>query len=330
MQKSTSQKIRVGVFVFAGTILLVVALYFIGARQHIFTKNIHLYAVFNNVNGIQLGNNVRYSGINVGTVTKIEMKEVGKIIIQLSVDEKASYFIKKDAFASINSDGLVGSMVVNIAPGLEQEELTVSTGDTIQSSNSVSTESMLKTLNKTNENAALLTEDLLQITSEILEGKSTLGRLVKDTVLSNEIYQTIVELKKTSEGTNLAMAKVNTLLSKINYEESAAAVILSDTVAANQVRNLISNLETSSEEFTEITKSLEDYITTLKSGEGALNYLTQDENFVKEIDSTMIQIKEASEKLNENMEALQHNFLFRGFFKKQARKERKEAKRKED
>ena len=78
-----------------------------------------------------------------------------------------------------------------------------------------------------------------------------------------------------------------------------------------------------------MTKNLEEYIAELKTGKGALNYFTQDQDFVKEVDSTMIQIKEASEKLNQNMEALQHNFFFRGFFKKQARKERKEAKKAE-
>ena len=329
MSKSTSQKIRVGVFVFIGTIILVVALYFIGSRQHIFTKNIQLHAVFENVSGLQIGNNVRYSGINVGTVTKIEMKEVGKIIIQMSVEQNASYFIKKDAIASINSDGLVGSMVVNISPGQEQQELTVVSGDTIKSYSSASTEAMLKTLNKTNENAALLTADLLKITNQILEGKSTMGMLMNDTILAKDIHQTIVELRKTSEGANLAMSEINSIISKINYDESAASVILSDTAAADQVRNIFTNLETSTEEVNVMTKNLEEYITELKTGKGALNHFTQDEDFVREVDSTMIQIKEASEKLNQNMEALQHNFFFRGFFKKQARKERKEAKKEE-
>ncbi|HLW15598.1 MAG TPA: MlaD family protein [Flavobacteriaceae bacterium] len=327
MSKSTTQKIRVGVFVIIGTIVLVVALYFIGSRQHIFTKNIQLHAVFENVSGLQIGNNVRYSGINVGTVNKIEMKEVGKIIIQMSVDQNASYFIKKDAVASINSDGLVGSMVVNISPGQEPQELTVASGDTIQSYSSASTEAMLKTLNKTNENAALLTADLLKITNQILEGKSTMGMLMNDTILAKDIHQTIIALKKTSEGANLAMSEINSIISKINYDESAASVILSDTVAADQIRNIFTNLETSTEEVNGMTKNLEEYIAELKTGKGALNHFTQDEDFVKEVDSTMIQIKEASEKLNQNMEALQHNFLFRGFFKKQARKERKAAKK---
>src|SRR5690554_6561287 len=88
MAKSTSQKIKVGIFVVVGTIILIGALYSIGKRQHIFSKTTQIYAVFGNVNGLQIGNNVRYSGINVGTVSKIEMAQVGKITIQMSVEEK--------------------------------------------------------------------------------------------------------------------------------------------------------------------------------------------------------------------------------------------------
>jgi len=329
MAKSTSQKIKVGIFVVVGTILLIAALYSIGKRQHIFSKNIQIYAVFGNVNGLQIGNNVRYSGINVGTVSKIEMTEVGKIIIQMSVEEKTANYIKKDAVASIGSDGLVGSMVVNIIPGKLRQALGVVSGDTIQSYSKIGADDMLSTLNTTNENAALLTSDLLKITNQILEGKGTLGALINDTILAQNIRQSMVELRKTSEGTGLAIDNINKIISKINYDESAAAVILSDTAAATQIRSVIANLEKSSEDINVVTKNLDNYLNELKSGKGAVNYITQDENFVRDIDSTMIQIKEASEKLNENMEALQHNFFFRGYFKKKERQERKEAKKNE-
>jgi phospholipid/cholesterol/gamma-HCH transport system substrate-binding protein len=102
---------------------------------------------------------------------------------------------------------------------------------------------------------------------------------------------------------------------------------LSDTVSANQIRGVFSNLEKSSEDINEITQNLDAYLTEIKSGKGALNYITQDEVLVKNIDSTMLDIKEAAEKLNENMEALRHNFLFRGYFRKLERQERKEAKK---
>lgn len=330
MAKSTSKKINVGIFVVVGTILLIGALYFIGSRQQMFSKNIKLYAIFENVNGLQLGNNVRYSGINVGTVTAIDMKEVGKITIEMKVEEKSAYFIKKDAIASVSSDGLVGSMVVNIEPGLEQQGPAVVSGDIIQSYNGVGTADMMKTLNKTNENAALLTADLLKITNLIVEGKGTLGALVSDSLMATDIKQSAEELKKMTSGANQIIAKINTIVSKINYDESAAALLLSDTASKNQIQKVFVNLEKSSDNISTVTKNLDEYIEEIKSGKGALNHITQDENFVKEIDSTMIQIKEASEKLNQNMEALQHNFFFRGYFKKQEKQKKKDAKKEQE
>src|SRR5690554_4721437 len=328
MAKSTSQKIKVGIFVVVGTIILIGALYSIGKRQHIFSKTTQIYAVFGNVNGLQIGNNVRYSGINVGTVSKIEMAQVGKITIQMSGEEKTASYIKKDAIASIGSDGLVGSMVVNIIPGKNKQTLGVVSGDTNQSYSKTGADYMMTTLNSTNGNADLMTSDLLKITNQILERKRTLRALINDTILADNIKETIVELRRTSEETGIAVSKINQLISKVNYDESAAAVILSDTSAAKQLRNVFVNLEKSSEDINVITKNLDLYLNEIKTGKGAVNFITQDEEFVKDIDSTMIQIKEASEKLNENMEALKHNFFFRGYFRKLERQERRAAKEK--
>lgn len=309
-----------------GTLILITALYSIGKRQHIFSKNIQLYSVFGNINGLQVGNNVRYSGVNIGTVSKIEMMAEGKITVQLAVEEKTANFIKKDAITSISSDGLVGSMVVNIIPGKNGFSEIVTSGDTLQSYSRIGAEDMLSTLNTTNENAALLTSDLLKITNKILEGKGTLGALVSDTLLAQDIKQSLAELKNTSRGASEAVSRVNSIISKINYDESAAAVLLSDTASAQQLRNVFGNLEKSGNDLSETIASLSDYVDEIKSGKGTVNFLTQDESFVKEIDSTMLNIKEAAEKLNENMEAMRSNFLFRGYFKRLERQERKDAK----
>lgn len=328
MARSDSKKIRVGVFVVIGTILLVGTLYFIGKEQHLFSRNIELYAVFENVNGLQVGNNVRYSGINIGTVSEIRMKNAGEITVRMSVEEKLTYFMKTDAIASIGSDGLVGSMVVNILPGENQDASNVVLGDTIQSQRKVAIDDMLSTLNTTNENVAILSGDLLKITNQVLEGKGTLGTIINDTILASEFRQMVVELRTTTQGASNTVSNINGIISKINYDESAASVFLSDTASANQIRNVFFNLAKSSEDINAITANLEEYIHDAKSGKGALNLITQDEDFANELDSTMINIKEAAQKLNQNMEALKHNFLFRGYFRRLDRQERKVAEEK--
>ena len=309
-----------------GMLILIGALYFIGNRQHLFTKNMAVFAEFENVNGLQIGNNVRYSGINVGTVSKIQMVGDARIVVQMMVEESTGRFIKKDAIASIGSDGLVGSMVVNILPG-QKDLQAIKPGDTIASYSRIGADDMLSTLNVTNENAALLTSDLLKITDKILEAKGTLGVLVSDSLLAQDIKMTLKNLKETSEQTTQAMRKINRELANINIQESVAGTLLSDTISHIRIENVIKNLDSSATSITEITRNVEEMIREIKEGEGALNYLSQNKELVQNIDTTMINIKESSVKMNENMEALRHNWFFRGYFKKLERQEKKEARK---
>ncbi|NER16850.1 MlaD family protein [Spongiivirga citrea] len=328
MKNRKFYKTRVGIFIVLGTLLLVAALYFIGNRQHIFSQNIQLYAVFQNVNGLQLGNNVRYSGINVGTVSSIDMINTSEIVVQMMIEAKTAAFISKDAIASIGSDGLVGSMVVNITPGKDNLKVVVSR-DTIISYSKIGTDDMLSTLNVTNENAALLTSDLLKITNKILEGEGALGALVSDSILSKDIKETLKYLKQTTYGTNKAVKNFNTLISKIDLEESPAGILLTDSIAGNQIKNVFSQLETSSNSIAEVTKMLDEMVADMKNNENTLNYIIKDESLPKNIDTTMVHLKMASKKLNANLEAMKSNFLFRRYFRKQARQERRIDKIKE-
>ena len=316
-------------FVVIGTILLIAALYFVGKRQHLFSKNIQLSTVFTDVSGLQLGNNVRYSGLNVGSVSKIEMMAEGKITVLMSVDEDAAKFIKKDAIASIASDGLVGSMVVNIIPGDNKAAKMVVSGDQIQIKTKITVDEILETFSKTNESAALITSDLAKITHQVVGGKGALGAILSDSLLEHDLRRSIAALKRTAEGTNRAMAQVNAIISKINYDQSAAAVLLSDPKSRQQIQDVFANLDKSSQDINKVTRSLNDYVSEIKSGKGSLNYITKDEGLKKNIDSTVVNVKEATDKLNQNMEALKHNFLFRGYFRRLEKKKQKELQIKE-
>jgi phospholipid/cholesterol/gamma-HCH transport system substrate-binding protein len=325
MQKTTLQKIRLGVFVIFGTFLLVLALYFIGNRQNLFGNNMNLNAKFTNVNGLQLGNNVRYSGINAGTVSRIEMIGQAEIVVEMIIQEKIGKRIKKNAVATIGSDGLVGSMIVNILPQ-GGDFLPIVSGDTIDTYSKIGADDILTTLNVTNENAALLTSDLLKITTKILEGQGTLGMLINDSILAQDLRKSIYQLRVTSTGASKAMNELNSIISEFNFEESVAGVLLSDSVSGLKMRNIVDNLEKATTHIDTLTDNLDGYIKEIKEGKGALNFVIKDQEFVEEIDSTMNYIKEASFRLNENMEAMKHNFLFRGYFRKLEKEKEKEKK----
>lgn len=325
MEKTASQKTRLGLFVISGLLIFILAIYFIGDKQKMFGKTNHLEAVFNNVNGLQLGNSVRYSGISVGTVREIQMINDTTIRINMNIDKAIFSYIKKDAVATISSDGLVGNMIINIIPG-KGNEASVEPGDEIQTLNRVRTEDMLNTLNVTNKNAAKLTDNLLEITNEIIKGKGTLGSLLNDTILSKDLGETMRYLKLTTKSASETVTKIDKIISSLDNKNNVLGFI-KDTAVANNLKNTIANLEKSTTEINKVVTNLNATILNIKDGKGAVNYLANDSKLVQKIDSTMNNLNAASIKLNEDLEAMKHNFLLRGYFKKQEKEKAKATKK---
>ncbi|MFT5714715.1 MAG: phospholipid/cholesterol/gamma-HCH transport system substrate-binding protein [Flavobacterium sp.] len=325
MKKTTSQKISLGLFVIIGLLIFVLATYLIGDKQKMFGKTSHLQATFNNVNGLKLGNNVRYSGVNVGTVRNIEMIGDTSIRVDMTIDKNIFKHIKKDAVATIGSDGLVGSMVISIVPG-KGTALPAQPGDEISSQNRIRTDDLLNTFNKTNKNAAQLTENLLRITNEINDGEGTIGLLINDKTMASDLRITMNYLKKSSKKTSESISNLNRLIASLNNKDNVVG-ILKDTAVANSIRTIVNNLDDTSVEINKAVTNVNKTILNIKDGKGALNYLSNDPGLVQKIDSTMTNVNEASVRLNENLEALKHNFLFRGYFRKLEREKLREQKK---
>lgn len=326
MRITNAQKIKLGLFVIITAILLVTALYVIGRKQNIFGGTSYISAIFTNVNGLKLGNNVRYSGINVGTVRKITMINDTTICVNMAVESDILEHIRKDAKAVIGSDGIVGSMVLNIFPGTVEADL-LRPGDTLSSIRKISTSDMMSTLSVTNQNAAELSSELLKITSSLNEGQGTLGRLLNDEEMGNDLKETVKNLNKVSREASEVINDLKTVISDIEFEESLLYVLVNDSLAASQFRSTLTHLETSSEQIEEAVENLNSVILEVKEGDGTFNYIVNDTTLVNDIDETVKNVKQGSVLLNENLEAMRHNFLFKGYFKKMEKEEKKAAKR---
>lgn len=326
MRKTSNEKLKLGIFVIMGLILLVVAIYFIGNRQNMFVKTFTISANFNNVNGLIQGNNVRYSGINIGTVKTISMINDSTINVNMVIEEKMVEHIKKDAIATIGTDGLVGNMIVNIIPG-NGNEGAISEGDVIKTYTKIGTSDMLNTLSVTNENAALLTAKLLSIADAMADSKGTFGMLINDTIVSSNLKQTVNQLRIMSVQANKSMRELNTIISTVNFDESVAGVLLNDSIEGQKVRMVITNLETSTENIKQVIHNLNETINEYKNGKGAVDYLFKDEEFVKNLEQSIKNINEGTERFNQNMEALKHNFLTKSYFRKLERQQKKEDKK---
>jgi phospholipid/cholesterol/gamma-HCH transport system substrate-binding protein len=325
MKKDTTQNIKLGIFVIMGSILLVFTVYFIGSKKDLFQNTSKISSVFKNVSGLQIGNNVRLSGVNVGTVRGIKILSDTAIVVDMFIDDKTFHLIKKNSIATISSDGLVGSMILDIRPGNEPSNEIVKPGDTIQSINRIPTSEMMRTLRITNKNAALLTKDLLKITNAINNGEGVMGALLKDDKLTENIKQTFSNLEQTSKTANRAINRLNNILDDVNLKEGVAGVLLSDTIAANNMRGVFVSLENAAQDIDSLTSNLNQFSSDLNNSQGPLNFVLNDTTFVKNLDSTIQNSEGASAKFNEIMDALKQSFLFRGYFRKLERQKEKQA-----
>lgn len=212
MKKNTNNRIRLGVFVSIGVTLFIIGIYFIGSRQHLFSDTFKISGIFKDVSGLQIGNNVRFSGINIGTVSNIEIVTDTTVRVDMIIERHTQKFIKKDAKAIIGSEGLMGNKVLVITPGTSELQ-PIGDNEFLETTMPVSFDDILANLKVTTDNASLITDDLATIMGGIRSGKGTIGKLFMDSSFAMNVDQTIVNLKRSSKGLdeNMEAAKHNIL-----------------------------------------------------------------------------------------------------------------------
>jgi phospholipid/cholesterol/gamma-HCH transport system substrate-binding protein len=206
-------KIRLGLFVIGGIILFVLAIFIIGRQKNLFNPVFNISSKFYNVSGLQVGNNVRFSGINVGTVANIKIINDSTVQVDMYIKQEVWPFIKSDCSVSIGSEGVIGDKLVNILQGSGDSAL-VKNGQMLKSSEPIETDAIVKSLKNTTDNAEIITEQLAEIMTKINSGHGTIGRLIQDKTLANNLNKTMVNLKNGSKSLdeNMTAAKHNILL----------------------------------------------------------------------------------------------------------------------
>ncbi len=211
--QSSTFKIRLGLFVAVGLALFVLAIFVIGKQKNLFDPVVSLHARFANVSGLQVGNTVRFSGINVGTVDNIRILNDTTVQVTMMVKEDIRKFIKTDSEVSIGSEGIIGDRLITISSGSPNAKLVVN-NQLLRSYEPVETDEIMESVSITAGNAAVATQELGEILFKINNGEGTLGRLLNDEQIANNLDQTIGNLKTSSKklDENMEAAKHNFLL----------------------------------------------------------------------------------------------------------------------
>ena len=242
---------------------------------------------------------------------------------ELNIEENIAKHIKKNAVATIGSDGLVGNMILNILPR-DGMAATIENGDSIKSFSKIEPDDLLSNLSLTIKNTEILTEDLLKITNAINTGQGTLAAVLNDTMMSSDLKQTFRTIKEMSQDASYTLMELNHLVKSIKTnDESVLGILLNDTISGNKLETTLSNLAASSITMENTVEKVNSIITNMETSKGTFNYIINDTALVNSIKATLKNVNEGSEKFNQNMEALKHNFLTRSYFRKLEREERK-------
>jgi phospholipid/cholesterol/gamma-HCH transport system substrate-binding protein len=323
-KKEIAQQVRLGAFVIVGLGLFLATVFLIGSENNIFNKTVTVTVVFRNVEGLKEGDNVWLSGVKVGTVKDVAISSQGRVVVQLSLKGKQTEFIKKDASATIGSDGLVGNKIVILQPGTSAE--SVQDEDTIRAGAAGDTQELMAIAKDVGQNTKSLTEDLSIIAHRIAQGKGVIGEILNDGELAQELRTAVYSLQATGSNTAKASSELHQLLYDLRNGDGLVPTLVNDTTYATTFKNTLTSLQQVSANAQEVSKNLQDLTAKLNSNDNAVGLLLSDEEMATRIKNSVYNAEKATEKLDENMEALQHNFLLRGYFRKQAKKEAAAAK----
>jgi phospholipid/cholesterol/gamma-HCH transport system substrate-binding protein len=317
MSSERSRNTRLGLFVVTGVALLIVAFYLIGSKQNLFGSTFRISTTFHDVGGLMKGNNVRFAGIDVGTIESVRIESDTVVRVTMVIEDRIKPFIKKNAVASVGTDGLMGNRLVNLSPtgvpakGIEE-------GDELRSRHPLEMDQMMRTLNVTNENIRAITDNLRSVTERI-NSRNSLMSLLLDTIIADKIKATAVDLKRIS-GDGIAISgNLRGLSEGLMSGKTSIGALLKDTVIFRRIDLASVKLQSISDTAAVLTGDLSDISRRLRHGKGSIGVLLRDSTFAINLNRGAVHIDSAAVNFNENMEALQHTWPFKRYFRKPKR-----------
>lgn len=318
------RSVVVGIFVLLGVVLFVAGVLTLGGQQKRFVKSVRIKSIFADAEGLKTGNNVRFSGVKIGTVKDIKFSGDSQVEITMNIDEEARKYIHKDAKVKIGSESLIGNKNIVIYGGNPQTPM-VEDNDMLLAEKTISSDDIMATLQQNNKNLVTITSNFKDISSKMVSGKGTVGALISDTTLAQNFRSIVSSLEKASTTTAKASASLSQFTAKLNRKDGLANQLLTDTSAFRDLKSSLAQLDQTTASAKEITDNLKKASSKLNDTTNALGVILNDPEFSAHLKTTMGNLESSSQKLDENLEALQHSFLLKEFFKIKARKGRQKV-----
>lgn len=312
---SNKRTVVVGIFVFLGLGFLIVGVLAIGNLHETFKQKISVIVLFDEVSGLQKGNNIWFSGVKIGVVGKVEFYSQKKVLVEMKIEANAQQYIRKDALVKISTDGLIGNKILIIYGGTSRMP-EIAEGDTLSVEKTFTTEDMINTLQDNNNNILAITNDFKVISKNLAAGEGTVGKLLNDEEIYQHLDAATLSLKSAAGKAERLIGSLTTFSDGLNKKGTLANELTTDTVVFNSLKSSVLQLQQMADTAFVFIENLKE---TSNNPNSTIGVLLQDEEAGKHLKETLKNLESSSLKLDEDLLAAQHNFLLKGYFKKKAK-----------
>jgi phospholipid/cholesterol/gamma-HCH transport system substrate-binding protein len=320
MGSQRQSNLKLGVFVIAGFLVFLFFIIMVSKKRNLFGSSFEVKTHFSNLNGLTKGDNVLFSGLQAGSVKWISIVDDTTIEVGLSIDENLRLFIPKNTTAAVITDGLVGDKIVNLTPGKDASG-HVEDGDFLQPAFALNKDEILKTLSRTNNNVALITEILKNRIIKV--DTSALINLLGNRKVADDVLSSLDNLNAASIRARELTVSLNALVNDARHGGGPLGVLLTDTAMAGELKTAVSALKATAVGSSNATSQLNEMLVSLRhdmeDGKGTVHVLLKDTTLANDLRKTMANVKNGTYSFSQDMEALKHNFFLRGYFRRQAK-----------
>lgn len=318
---SNKRAVYVGLFVFVGLAFLIAGILMIGNLHETFKRKIKVVALFDDVGGLQTGNNIWFSGVKIGTVSKLTFKEGSLVEVIMRIEVQAQQYIRKNSNVKLSTDGLIGNKILVIYGGTPKSS-EIQEGDTLGVEKTFTSDDMINTLQENNKNILAITDDFKIVSKKISEGDGTVGKLLNDDAIYDNINAATISLQSAAKKTEQLLGSLNTFSESLNKKGTLVNQIVTDTTVFNSIKIAASQLQDITDSATALLGNLNE---ASRNPNSPIGVLLHDEKSGQHLKQTIINLEGSSKKLEEDLEAAQHTFLLRHYFRKKAKEEKQDS-----
>ncbi|NBC82203.1 MAG: MCE family protein [Bacteroidetes bacterium] len=314
MRNTKAQNLKLGIFIVISLFLFIAAIYYLGKQQNLFQRVTKIYAYFDDIKGLKVGNSILFSGIHAGTVADLTIVNDSTIKVEMIINNEVTPFIKKDSKVEISNEGVIGNKIINIYPG-SADFGSVEEGDRLPVRQTLNVEDVMKEAMEIVRQAKTFSEDMTLLSKKVVEGNGVLGTLINNQHLQQDLLQSVNDLKETS-------VRMNRIITSIDEGKGDLGKMVNNDYLTNDVDTMLAKIHSISLKLDNVSQELVQTTRQINNGQGLVTKLLYDSTLTTDVDSTLLKAGQSIDEIRSAATAIENAWIVNLFSKKDKKKDK--------